>query len=60
MSPRGGGTPLGDGSRSDISLASLDGFECPTVENEATGQGVHFWYVLATETLLGGLKFVKM
>ena len=25
-----------------ISLASLDSFGCPTVENEATGQGVHF------------------
>ena len=59
MSTRGG-PPLVDITRSDITLASLDGFGCPTVKNEATGQGVHFWYVLAIETLLGGLKFVKM
>ena len=59
MSP-GGTPPLATARYLDISLASLDGFGRPTVKNEATGQGVHFWCVLAIETLLGGQEFVKM
>ena len=59
MSTRGG-PPLVDGQISEISLASLDSFGCPAVENEATGQGVHFWCILAIETLLGSREFVKM
>ena len=46
-----GGPPLVDGKTSDISLASLDGFECPTVKNEATSQGVRFCYVLSIRIL---------
>ena len=42
------------------SLASVNGFWILTAENEATGQGVHFWCILAIETLLGSREFVKM
>ena len=57
---KGGGTPLDSGRHLEISQVSLDGLGCPTAENEATGQGVHFWCILAIGTLLGSREFVKM
>ena len=52
--------PLDTGRHLVISQVSLDGLGCPTAENEATGQGVHFWCILANETLFGSREFMKM
>ena len=59
-SVQGGVPPLDEARYLDISQVSLDGLGCPTAENEATSQGVHFWCILAIETLLGSREFVKM
>ena len=52
--------PLDSGRDLEISQVSLDGLGCPTAENEATVQGVHFWCILVIETLPGSREFMEM